>query len=189
MAHHWLQCWPGRQAKRSHLVEAFKATATEQGEEITFSCPSCDSGRITAVLEAGAGDERKDTAKAPSEKNTSGGFIWRLLPSNNSFVQVTHSQTKVISADFLIYSSKIAVHNKSSTGFSNVFIHRGSFCNLKVLNARGLPLTGKSRWEKQAFSDVKGTITEERYYADTFIFRAVGSNEGNTVVPRTIWNT
>lgn len=46
----------------------------------------------------------------------------------------------------------------------------------------------QSRWEKQAFSDVKGTITEERYYANTFIFRALGSTEGNTVL-RTIWNT
>lgn len=73
-AHHRLQCCPGRQAKRSHLVEAFKATTTEQQEEITFYCPSFDSGWITAVLEAGAGEERKDAAKAPSEKSTSGGF-------------------------------------------------------------------------------------------------------------------
>lgn len=88
------------------------------------------------------------------------------------------SRIEVISADFLIYSSNVLVHNKSSTGFSNVFIHRGSFCNLKVFSVRGLPLTGTKPVRETSFLRCKRYNNRGKILCQHVYFQSPGFNRG-----------
>ena len=101
---------------------------------LDHSGPPCKEGR---------GEEGRGT-----------GVIWdahirgvscaELLPSKNSSVQVTCPKMEALSADFWFTLLKGQVHNKGSIGSDNVLIHRGCFCNLKVLNVLRFT-TGKQK--------------------------------------------
>lgn len=72
----------------------------------------------------------------------------------------------------------MAHHNKSSMGFENIFIHRGSFSNLKVLNVRGLPLTGKKLAIETSFLGCKSYSNRAKILRQHIYFQSRGFNHG-----------
>lgn len=70
----------------------------------------------------------------------------------------------------------MAVHNRSSTGFSKALVHRGSFVKWRFWMFEVYHWQAAGRWQKQAFSDVKGT-REERL-CQRIYFQSHGFNRG-----------
>lgn len=117
--------------------------------------------------------------KEITEEKACGGFIWTAAAVKR-FIQAGNTLPggRGYFCCLLIYSSKTVIHNKSSTGFRNVLVHRGSFCNLKVLNARGLPLTGRKPVMETSLLRCKGHNNRGKILCQHIYFQSRGFNQG-----------
>lgn len=169
--------------KGSHPAEAFKATTLSSEKKCHFVALCLDPAWVTAVLEQ-VGDERKDPVKEPSEQSP-----FRDVHLNSCCLLTTHwcrlhaPRWRWFLLTFLTYSSKTAVHNRSSTGFSNAAT-TGALCVLeRVWMFEVYHWQAESRWQKQAFSDGKGTINRGEILCQHVYFQSHGFNRGKYCSP------
>lgn len=126
----WKGSWP---------ADALTAT-TEQPGEIPVLRPSFQSCLTHTALWSKSGRGEETCCKEITEESECGGFIWvkQFIHAGSTLLG-----REVVPAAFWFVLQKQWSVLGAAQAFRSILVHRGSFCNLRVLNAGGFPLTGR----------------------------------------------
>lgn len=133
---------------------------------------------LSVLFDSQEQEMRGNTTKKSLRKKRVGVSSEQLLPWSSSSKQVTHSQGEVIFAAFWFILQKQWSIIRAAQAFRNVLVHRGSFWNLKVLNARGLPLTGRKPVMETSLLRCKGHNNRGKILCQHIYFQSRGFNQG-----------
>lgn len=153
------------EVRGSHPAAVFKAATLSSGKRWHFVALCLGPAWVTAVLEQ-VGDEGKDPVKEPLSSCC-------LLTTHRCRLHAPRWRWFLLT--LLTYSSKMAAHNSSSTGFSKAAT-TGALCVLgKGLNVRGLPLTGRKPVTEASFlgwkryNKQRGEIVPTRLFSEPWV--------------------